>query len=347
MCLLQAKPEMKLDSTQLSAWQELEALKASLAPRSKLNFWHKSPPAKGIYLWGAVGRGKTMLMDRFFADLPQNLKKRRQHFHSFMQEVHHSRSNTKSNDIIAEIAAQIANSAKVLCLDEMQVVDIADAMILGRLFEALFAKGVTIVTTANQPPDGQYIDGLNRDLFLPYIAKLIAELNVIHLEDGRDYRLGRLRAGTTFITPLGQKSAAAFNVLWAELTDNEPGTPQDIPLLGRKLHIPRAAHSCARFSCSDLVEQALAAPDFLCIARNFKVVFIENIYIFQASQRNQAKRFILLIDTLYDAGTKLVATAEVSPEHLCTAGQHKVEFLRTSSRLQEMQSASWWDQPTN
>ena len=296
---------------------------------------------KGLYIWGTVGRGKTMLMDRFFAEAP-DFPKRRIHFHGFMQEVHAARAARKSNDVIAEIADGIALRAKLLCLDEMQVADIADAMILGRLFEALLARGVVLVTTSNQPPEGLYKDGLNRQLFLPFIARLKAALDIVHLTEGRDYRLGRVAADETYVYPLGPAADAALDRLWEKLADGEAGKSVQLALLGRKLIVPRAAHSCARFEFFDLVERPLGAPDYLAIARNFSTVFIDNMRVIKASERNEAKRFILMIDTLYDAGTKLVVSAAAAPEALCHSGPHKVEFLRTASRLREMQSQTWW-----
>ena len=304
-------------------------------------FWRSPSKPKGLYVWGTVGRGKTMLMDRFFADAP-DLPKRRIHFHAFMQEVHAARTAHKSDDVIADIADSVSARAKLLCLDEMQVVDIADAMILGRLFEALWARGVVIVTTSNQPPDGLYKNGLNRQLFVPFVARLKETLDIVHLGDGRDYRLGRMAEDKTYLTPLGAKADAAMDEIWAKLADGETGKPVELSLLGRKLLVPHAAHSCARFNVHDLTDQPLGAPDFLAIAQNFSTVFVEQVQIFKASERNQTKRFVLMIDTFYDAGTKLVISAEAAPEALCVSGPHKAEFLRTASRLREMQSQSWW-----
>ncbi len=334
-----------LDSEQKAVALQLDALKAALSRKrgGRVAKWfgNGAPLPQGLYIWGTVGRGKSMLMDRFFAEAP-DLPKRRVHFHAFMQEVHAARAKHKSDDVIADIADGVVAKAKLLCLDEMQVVDIADAMILGRLFEALWARGVVIVTTSNQPPDGLYKDGLNRQLFLPFIARLKDALEIVHLGDGQDYRLGRLAADETYVTPLGPKADVALDRLWAKLADGEPGEPVDLPLLGRILHVPHAAHSCARFDFVDLCEQPLGAPDYLAIAHNFSTVFVEHVRVFKASDRNQAKRFILMIDTLYDSGVRLVVSAEAAPEALCPSGPHKGEFLRTASRLREMQSQSWW-----
>ena len=301
----------------------------------------KKVEPKGVYIWGTVGRGKTMLLDGFFAKA-QVQPRRRIHFHAFMQEVHATRAKTKSDDVIADIADGIAAKAKLLCLDEMQVADIADAMILGRLFEALWARGVVIMTTSNQPPDGLYKDGLNRQLFLPFAARLREQLEVIHLADGQDYRLGRLTADDLYAFPLGPMADAALGRIWDGLTDGEVGEAMDIEVLQRKLTVPHAAHGCARFDFDALCRQPLGAPDYLALARHFRVFFVEHVPVFKASERNEAKRFILLIDTLYDAGTRLVISAMAGPDALCTTGPHKAEFLRTASRLRQMQSLGWW-----
>ena len=334
-----------LDAQQKQVAEKLATLLAKLRSKkpSILARLFRAVPVvpKGLYIWGRVGRGKTMLMDQFFAEAP-NLPKRRVHFHGFMQEVHAARAAHKSDDVIGEIADGIAANAKLLCLDELQVSDIADAMILGRLFEALLARGVVIVTTSNQPPDELYKDGLNRQLFLPFIAQLKSALDIAPLVDGVDYRLGRLAEDNTYVTPLGPTTDAALDRLWGKLADGEEGKRLEISLLGRKLIVPKAAHSCARFDFADLVEQPLGAVDYLAIAQNFSTVFIDHVRVLKASERNEAKRFILMIDTLYDAGTKLVVSAGAAPEGLCSTGPHKTEFLRTASRLREMQSHSWW-----
>ncbi len=301
----------------------------------------KLTPPRGLYIWGNVGRGKTMLMDQFFASV-KTPRKMRIHFHAFMQDIHAKRARLKSDDVISDIADKIAADARLMCLDEMQISDIADAMIIGRLFEALQQRGVCFVTTSNLPPDQLYKDGLNRQLFLPFIAKLNADLDVLHLEDGRDYRLGRIASRRTYITPLDAAADAEMTALWHELTDGAEGKALDLNLLGRKLHVSAAAHSCAWFSFAELCEAALGAPDYLAITRNFNTVFVKHVPILKANQRNEAKRFILMIDTFYDAGTMLVVSAAAKPEALCQTGPHRAEFLRTASRLQEMQSASWW-----
>jgi cell division protein ZapE len=336
--------KIKPDPAQKTVIEKLARLAEQLNKKPGLLsrlFRQGSPQQRGLYIWGDVGRGKTMLMDLFFASV-ESLPKRRVHFHAFMQDVHAKRSTKKSDDVIADIADDIAKHAKLLCLDEMQISDIADAMIIGRLFEALQQRGVCFVTTSNLPPNQLYPDGLNRQLFLPFIAKLNSALDIVTLRAGQDYRLGRIATRQTYITPLSTKADDEMDAIWNELTDHTQGEPIDLEILGRKLHVPHAAHGCARFTFFELCEQPLAAPDYLAIARNFRNVFIDHIPTLKAAQRNEAKRFILMIDTFYDTGIRLVVTAAAVPNKLYPAGQHRAEFLRTVSRLQEMQSASWW-----
>jgi cell division protein ZapE len=297
-----------------------------------------NPNWRGIYIYGEVGRGKTFLMDLFFASIT-SLPKHRIHFHAFMQDVHARRATLKSDDVIADIANNLASRAKLLCLDEMQINDIADAMIIGRLFEALEARGVCIVTTSNLPPDELYRDGLNRQLFVPFIAWMNEHLEVIHMADGMDYRLGRMATRQTYL--IGN-NISEMNDIWDELTDHSAGESIAIEVLNRKLIAPKAAHGCARFKFAELCESPLGAADYLALARTFRTIFIDDIPIIKASNRNEAKRFILMIDTFYDAKTKLVISAAATPEKLYPAGQHAKEFGRTVSRLKEMQSASWW-----
>ncbi len=299
---------------------------------------------KGLYVHGEVGRGKTMLMDLFFADAAVQ-PKRRVHFHAFMQDVHrrlHAARATQVQDAIAPVAKALAAEARLLCLDEMQVTDIADAMIVGRLFEGMLAAGTVIVTTSNLKPDDLYRDGLNRQLFLPFIQLIRERMEVVSLDSATDYRLGRVKAHETFLTPVSPQADAQLQDLWRRLTDTEQGEPLDIDVLGRKLHVPQAAHGCARFSFSDLCERPLGPPDYLALAHSFRIVFIEHIPALNPERRNEAKRFVLMIDTFYDAKVRLVATAETPPEGIYPGGDHAFEFGRTVSRLKEMQSAGWW-----
>ena len=243
---------------------------------------------------------------------------------------------------VQAVAEQLAAEARLLCLDEMQISDIADAMIVGRLFEALFARGVVLVTTSNLPPDGLYKDGLNRQLFLPFIKLLNERLEVVSLEGITDYRLGRVKAHETFVTPLGPQADAKVQELWQRLTDGKEGAPLDIEVLGRKLHVPHAARGCARFTFAALCEAALGPADYLALAQNFRTIFLEHIPALGPNNGNEAKRFVLLIDTLYDASVRLVASSAKAPELIYGGKDHQFEFARTVSRLKEMQSAGWW-----
>jgi cell division protein ZapE len=238
----------------------------------------------------------------------------------------------------------IAKQAHVLCLDEMQISDIADAMIVGRLFQALLAHGTVIITTSNLPPDRLYKDGLNRDLFVPAVKLMESNFDVIPLASPTDYRLGRVKARESFVTPLGAKADAHVQRIWERLTDVQKGEPCEIPVLGRSLHVPQSAHGCARFTFADLCEAPLGPPDYLALAARFQTLFVERIPALKTSQRNEAKRFVLLIDTLYDARLHLVASSAQPPELIYPRGDHRLEFARTVSRLQEMQSAAWWGQ---
>ncbi len=224
----------------------------------------------------------------------------------------------------------------------MQVTDIADAMIIGRLYEALLERGVTLVTTSNLPPDGLYRDGLNRDLFLPFIARLRETMEVVELPSHNDYRLGRVQAKQTYLSPATAENRVAFNTLWHDLTDGAAGHSETLDILGRKRVVPKVAHGCAAFTFFELCGEALGPPDYLAIARAYRTVFISGVPRLKASQRNETKRFILMIDTFYDAGTRIVILAEASVDAIFPKGQHAFESRRTVSRLKEMQSVSWW-----
>ncbi len=339
--------ELKNDAAQAAVVEKLELLAAQLGGQANrvLSKWFgKAANApRSLYIHGEVGRGKTMLMDLFFETVEVS-SKRRIHFHPFMQEVHQRRAKTTAANIIQVIAREISAEARLLCLDEMQVTDIADAMIIGRLFEALLANGTVIVTTSNLPPDGLYKDGLNRNLFLPAIAMMQEKFDIVSLASDRDYRLGRLKGRDTFITPLGAAATVAQQRIWQDLTETERGEPLEITVLGRTLHVPEAAHGCARFTFAAMCEAPLGPADFLAIANNFQTVFLTGIPALKTAQRDEAKRFVLLIDTLYDARRRLVATSAKDAGAIYPKGDRRFEFGRTTSRLREMQSASWWGQ---
>ena len=344
------KGELKPDGAQGAAAARLDALARALAqaPTQRQNFTFfrsKTPPSPGLYLWGDVGRGKTMLMDLFFATVALT-HKRRAHFNSFMADtharIHAMRQKEGVADPIIPVARELAAQAPLLCLDEFQVTDVADAMILGRLFEALFAQGVTIVATSNTPPQRLYEGGLNRQLFLPFIREIEARLEVVALNGPTDYRMQRLTGLQTWLAPLSDTAEAAMNAAWRRLTGTGAGRPAILTVLGRKLVVPQTTRGVARFSFTDLCEQPLGAGDYLAIARDFHTLVIDHIPVLTPQMTNQARRFILLIDTLYDEGVKLIASAAAPadalwpPEGMGAALDDA--FRRTASRLAEMQS---------
>jgi cell division protein ZapE len=343
-----ADGQLKADPAQDAVVHRLAALAAHLNARPPrlagwLSGWRgpKMPVPRGLYIHGDVGRGKTMLMD-LFHDSVTAWPKRRVHFHAFMQEVHAARTRLGGENVIARIAGEWAASARLLCLDEMQIVDIADAMIIGRLYEALLARGVVLVTTSNLPPEGLYQDGLNRQLLLPFIASLRKTLDVLALDSARDYRLGRVRARDTFLSPATAENRVAFNKLWRDLTDGAMGHSETLEVLGRLRVVPKVAHACASFTFFELCGEALGPPDYLAIAKAYRTVFISGVPKLKAQQRNETRRFILMIDTFYDAGTRLVVLADAAPDALFPKNQHSFESKRTISRLKEMQASSWW-----
>ncbi len=303
----------------------------------------KQAPA-GLYLQGEVGRGKTMLMDLFFHAVRLE-KKRRVHFHAFMQETHarvHRLRQATAGDPVKPAAAEIAAEATLLCFDEFQVNDIADAMILGRLFEALFEEGVVIVATSNVLPRDLYRHGLNRNAFVPFIRLIEQRLVVEELKGAIDYRLDRIAGERVYFSPLGPDADRAVQSLWQRLTDTEQGEPLTLVVKGRNLVIPQAAKQTARFSFDALCGQPLGPPDYLAIAAVFDTVVLERIPELGADQRNEARRFITFIDTLYDRQIRLIASAATSPEGIYREGSGTFEFARTVSRLQEMMSAGYW-----
>jgi cell division protein ZapE len=308
-------------------------------------------PPRGLYVHGEVGRGKTMLMDLFFQQSTV-VHKRRAHFHEFMAEVHEriygfrqniARGEMADGDVIALTAASIFDQAWLLCFDEFHVTDIADAMILGRLFSKLFELGTVVVATSNVAPDDLYKGGLNRALFLPFIAQISAHMDVLRLDARTDFRLEKLAGVKMWLVPADAPAAAALDKAWARMTGNAPCKPRDISIKGRVLHVPCSAHGVARFSFAELCEKPLAASDYLRLAHDYHIILIDRIPVMDYAERNAAKRFIALIDTLYDNAVKLMASAEADPVSLyrATEGFEANEFKRTSSRLIEMSSESY------
>ena len=308
-------------------------------------------PPRGLYVHGEVGRGKTMLMDLFFQQSPVEYK-RRTHFHEFMADVHERIHGYRQNiargeiadvDVIALTAQAIFDEAWLLCFDEFHVTDIADAMILGRLFSKLFELGTVVVATSNVAPDDLYKGGLNRALFLPFIVQIERHMDVLRLDARTDFRLEKLAGVKMWRVPADRAADIALDKAWAKMTGNAPCKPRDIPIKGRILHVPCSADGVARFSFKDLCEKPLAASDYLRLAHDYHTIMIDHIPVMDFSERNAAKRFIALIDTLYDNAVKLMASAAADPVslYLATEGYEANEFKRTSSRLIEMSSESY------
>ena len=311
-----------------------------------------APPPRGLYVYGEVGRGKTFLMDLFF-DAAEVTPKRRVHFHAFMADAHRrihawrqsrKRGEVEGDDPIAPVAAELAAEASLLCFDEFAVRDIADAMLLARLFGALFAAGVVVVATSNVAPRDLYKDGLNRALFLPFLELLAERMEVIELGALTVYRLQKLTRAPVYYCP---PDDSAMDAAFLTLSGASRGRPRELPLLGRSVHVPQAIDSIARFGFDDLCRQPLGASDYLEIAREFHTVFVDRIPVLAGGERNAAKRFITLIDALYDGKVKLVASAEAEPEALGAEqdGAEAFEFARTASRLIEMRSRDYLAEP--
>jgi cell division protein ZapE len=298
---------------------------------------------RGVYLWGPVGRGKSMLMDLVFAAAPI-IAKRRAHFHAFMLDVHariERERRARMPRPIVKVAADLAAEATLLCFDEFQVNDIADAMIMERLFRALFAAGTVVVATSNRPPAKLYEHGLQRDRFLPFIALLEERLDRLELDSGRDYRLARLLGRRVYHCPLDAAAHEALVETFAELTEAAPAAPETLTVLGRALIAPRASRNVAWFLFAELCDRPLAAADYLALAERYAVLVVEGIPRLDPTRRNEAQRFHILIDALYEARTLLIASAEVPPDEIYVAGDGAFEFRRTVSRLYEMQGEDY------
>ncbi|HVW56265.1 MAG TPA: cell division protein ZapE [Rhizobiaceae bacterium] len=336
----------------------LEVAQSRLATKSSSLGWlfggrSSSPPAKGLYIHGGVGTGKTMLMDMFFDCLPVKAK-RRSHFNDFMTDIHDridahrravKRGEAKGDDPIPPVAKAVAKQTKVLCFDEFSVTDIADAMILSRLFTALFADGVVLVATSNVAPDDLYRDGLNRQLFLPFVAILKDHTEIMRLDGGIDYRQEKLARLPVYVTPLDEEADRVMDEAWAAATEGVREEPVEIEIKGRVIVAPRTAHRAARFTFPELCQKPHGARDYLAIVERFDTIFLDHVPVMADAHRNEVKRFIVLVDVLYDRRVRLFASAAAAPEALYAGrrGTEAFEFARTASRLTEMQSRDWLD----
>ncbi|MHA7899449.1 MAG: cell division protein ZapE [Henriciella sp.] len=341
---LQARIEagtLTRDPAQVAAAAKLDDLLDRLQSSGKGGWFSRPKPVQGLYLWGGVGRGKSMLMDVFFATAP--VKAMRVHFHEFMGRVHDrlniARKRKDVSNPIFPVAKQFASEARLICFDEFQVTQIADAMILAGLFEDLFKRGVTMVATSNRHPDELYKDGLNRHLFVPFIEHLKAQNEVFELASERDYRLERLTEAPVWYA--ASHGVGALDQAFERLTLGAAPQSCVLTVKGRKVPVSREAAGVARFTFDELCAQPLWAEDYRAIASMFHTILLEDIPILSPAKRNEAARFVTLIDTLYEAKVKLVASAEADPEHLYPAGDGSFEFQRTVSRLHEMRSTEY------
>lgn len=343
-----ARGALLADPAQARVAARLDALVQALdawRPRKGIAALFRKPEKApmGLYIHGPVGRGKTMLMDLFFEATTFG-PKRRQHFHAFMADVHDriaKARKTGAGDPLPQVARELAEEARLLCFDELHVTDIADAMILGRLFKGMLENDMVIVATSNVPPDGLYKDGLNRALFLPFIALIEQHLEVEELRAARDFRLEKLAGRPLYYTPLGAEARAQMDKAWRDLTGSSSSAPLEIEIKGRQFVIPHAAMGVARFSFAELCEKPLGNNDFLALAHGFHTLLIDDIPILRPAQRNEARRFVNLIDTLYDNRVGLVASAAAEPWDLYPQGDVAFLFERTASRLIEMRSEEY------
>ena len=315
----------------------MERLEEDLAKRG---LFGRAPEVQGLYIWGPPGRGKSMLMDLFVASTPEP-RKMRAHFHAFMARIHGLVDQwRKGDDPIPPIAALIASEARLLCFDELQVTDIADAMILGRLFDALFERKVVLAVTSNRAPDDLYKNGLNRQLFTPFIEEIKRRCDVVEIDGARDWRLDRLKGSPVWFGA-GPADREAFESLWTDLRGGMHEAPTHLEVLGRDVAVERTAGGLARATFDELCGRPLGPQDYLAMAGRFHTLFVEDVRALGPERRQEARRFVTLIDALYEARTRLVIQAEATPEALYPAGDGAFEFERTVSRLQEMSSASW------
>ena len=334
--------EIFRNEAQISVLPHLDALKTELEQPVKKSLFRKAPPPpKGLYIWGGVGTGKSFLMDLFAANV--DVPARRVHFHAFMQEVQnalHVARAASEQDALNVVARNLSKGLRLLALDEMQIKDIADAMIVGRLFTLMREDGVVCVTTSNRPPDDLYKDGLNRQLFLPFIAYLKEHLIVHDMQSETDFRQNRMSGAQVYFTPLNSVSSQGVEELWRDLTGGHD-IRHSLQVKGRSLDIPRYHNGVGRLSFYDLCGKPLGPADYLTLAEALRVIVIDNIPQLGRHNFNEAKRFVTLIDALYESKTRLICSAAALPEMLYLEGEGVFEFERTASRLREMQSADW------
>ncbi|WP_299080384.1 cell division protein ZapE [uncultured Ruegeria sp.] len=331
------------DDAQEAVLPHFERIRKALAEPVKRSLFRKAPPApEGLYLWGGVGRGKSMLMDMFVDNLT-DIPARRVHFHAFMQEIHagmHKARQDGVEDALGPVAQDVVKSVRLLAFDEMQITDITDAMIVGRLFDMLHKGGVVIVTTSNRHPDGLYKDGLNRQLFLPFIAHIKEQLQVWELVSPTDYRQNRLEGAPVYFTPIGPEARQSIRSVWTDLAGG-PADPLVLQVKGRAVELPQFRNGVARASFYDLCGRMLGPADYLAIAEEVKVLVLEDIPRLSRNNFNEAKRFVTLIDALYEGKVRLICSAAAEPEMLYVEGEGTFEFERTASRLREMQDQGW------
>ncbi|MBA4492521.1 cell division protein ZapE [Paracoccus sp. S1E-3] len=305
------------------------------------------PGPRGLYLWGGVGRGKSMLMDLLMEAAPITAK-RRVHFHEFMQEIQaglHAARQRGDQDTVRPVAEAVAARTRLLCFDEMQITDIADAMIVGRLFEVLFERGVCIVTTSNRVPEDLYKHGLNRQLFLPFIALIRDRLDVVALDSPRDHRQGRAAGEQVWFSPLNRTTHGMMNDIWQDLIGDEAPSVLHLQVQGRQVDLPAHVGRVGRAGFWDLCGRPLGPADYLALAQALDLLMIDDIPLLSSSNFNEAKRFVTLIDALYEARVRVIASAAAEPERLYIEGEGSFEFERTASRLREMQDANWGEAP--
>ena len=343
--------EIAPDRAQLLAAEKLQLLANRLSqyqPLEHTDFFSyftrkRGEVPKGLYMFGGVGRGKTMLMDLFFETV-EFASKRRVHFHEFMADVHDQIAEVREahkEDPTAHVASAISADARLLCFDELHVTDIADAMILSRLFARLFEARVVVVSTSNAGPSGLYKDGLNRPLFEPFVALVEDHMEVLELEAAKDYRLRKFKGAKLYFTPSGARAQKEMRAVWSKLTGRKKGNADELRVKGRAIRVPEAAMGVGWFSFANLCKKTLGAGDYLLIAHAYHTVLLSDIPKLGPENRNEARRFITLIDTLYDNGVRLVASAAAEPAELYIKGDGAQLFERTASRLMEMRSEAY------